>query len=54
MADLEGMAKMKLKILDCEDPEKRTVLIQKLEKLKNWEHPRVTQKMSELRARGKC
>ncbi len=51
MADLEGMTKLKLKILDCEDAEKRDVLIKKLERLKTWEHPRVTEKMAELRSR---
>jgi hypothetical protein len=52
MADLEGMTKLKLKILDCEDAEKRDVLIKKLERLKTWEHPRVTEKMAELRMRN--
>ncbi len=52
MADLEGIARMKLKIMDTEDPEKRAVLLEKLEKLQNWEHPRVTQKMNELRQKG--
>lgn len=52
MADLEGIAKLKLKILESEDPEYTKVLIKKLEKLKTWEHPRVTQKMNELRHRG--
>lgn len=52
MSDLEGIAKLKLKILDSEDPERTKVLTQKLEKLKEWEHPRVTQKMDELRRRG--
>jgi len=52
MADLEGIAKLKLKILECDNDEKRNVLLMKLEKLKNWEHPRVTQKMEELRRRG--
>ena len=48
MADLEGITRLKLKILDTEDPDKRAVLLGKLEKLQNWEHPRVTQKMKEL------
>lgn len=52
MSDLEGIAKLKLKILDSDDPEKTKVLMSKLEKLKMWEHPRVTQKMNELRCRG--
>jgi hypothetical protein len=48
MADLEGITRLKLKILDTEDPGKRAVLMEKLVKLQNWEHPRVTQKMKEL------
>lgn len=52
MSDLEGMTKLKLKILDCEDPERRKVYIHKLEKLKVWEHPRVTEKFRELRQKN--
>lgn len=48
MADLEGITRLKLKIMDTEDHEKRAVLMEKLEKLQQWEHPRVTQKMKEL------
>jgi hypothetical protein len=51
-ADLEGMTKLKLKILECEDIDARAVLIQKFERLKTWEHPRVTAKMAELRMRN--
>lgn len=51
MSDLEGLTRLKLKIIDCEDPDTRALLVQKFEKLKVWEHPRVTQKMKELRAR---
>ena len=50
-ADLEGMTKLKLRILECEDIDARAVLIQKFERLKTWEHPRVTAKMAELRSR---
>lgn len=52
MADFEGIARMKLKIMDTENPEKRKVFEEKLEKLKKWEHPRVSQKMTELKCRG--
>jgi hypothetical protein len=52
MADLEGITRLKLKILDTENDEKRAVLMEKLQKLQNWEHPRVTQKMNDLRQRG--
>lgn len=52
MSDLEGMMKLKLKILDCENPELRSMYIRKLEKLKTWEHPRVTEKLRELRQRN--
>ena len=51
MADFEGMLSMQLKIMDCEDPDRRALLVEKLEKLKRWEHPRVTAKLAELRAR---
>lgn len=51
MSDLEGMTKLKLRILECEDVDTRAFLIQKLERLKTWEHPRVTAKMAELRSR---
>lgn len=52
MSDLEGMTKLKLKILDCEDPELRKLYIRKLEKLKTWEHSRVTEKFRELRQKN--
>ena len=48
MADLEGMARLREKIMYCEDPERRQVYINKLEKLKYWQHPRVTAKLKEL------
>lgn len=50
-SDLEGISRLKLMYTECEDPDKRTVLLGKIEKLKAWEHPRVTQKLAELRAR---
>lgn len=52
MSDLEGMMKLKLKVLECEDPERRSMYIRKLEKLKTWEHPRVTEKLAELRQKN--
>lgn len=52
MSDIEGMTKLKLKILNCEDPELREIYIRKLEKLKTWEHPRVTEKLRELRQKN--
>lgn len=53
MADIEGMNRLKLKFNETDDPDTRAIILAKLEKLKNWEHPRVTAKMSELRSRGK-
>ncbi len=50
-SDLEGISRLKLMYTECDDPDLRTVLLKKIEKLKTWEHPRVTQKLKELRER---
>lgn len=51
MSDVEGLVKLKLKYLDTDDPDKREALLKKIEKLKNWEHPRVTEKLKQLNTR---
>lgn len=49
--DVEGMIRLKLAYLDEENPKKKSIILAKMEKLKNWEHPRVLQKIHELHAR---
>lgn len=52
MADIEKMREVVEEYKFTEDPERRAVLKEKLDKLRAWEHPRVTAKLKELRSRG--
>lgn len=52
MADIEKMREIVEEYKYTEDPERRVILKEKLEKLRNWEHPRVTAKLNELKSRG--
>lgn len=52
MADLERMREIVEEYTCCEDPDRRALLKEKLEKTRAWEHPRVTEKVKSLRARG--
>ena len=50
--DVEGMIRLKLSYLEEENPDKQKIIAEKMEKLKNWEHPRVRNKLNELNQRG--
>lgn len=50
-SDLEGISRLKLMYLECDNPDRKAKILEKINKLKTWEHPRVTQKLSELRFR---
>jgi len=52
MADIEKMREVVDEYKFTEDPERRAILKEKLEKLRAWENPRVTAKLKELMSRG--
>ncbi len=52
MADYEKMSCIIAEMADTCDPDRREILKEKYKKIKEWVHPRVDEKMRDLRSRG--